>query len=318
MSEEVEQTVDPTVSDVPMEEQQGEEFIADTLGEFDNREIGVSQEQAEPRQEKEPVEDSDVDSEDVETEEEVEEEAVEEEEPAAEPEEPPEAPTEEVAEVEPTESTDAEVIQEPEPTQASAQFRAILEQNRRLEEMLNERDSRLAEYMRQREEDEVEEVNFIESDDDVDEVLSSKEGLNKLLNKVYRRGVADSRERVLTSIDEDLDRKLRTAVVRRERAERFYRENPDLSSPELRKYTALVAADIRAETPEIAVEDFYAKLGPEVRKRLGIEALRKTTGTKAPAKPKKAAASLNRGSQTRPPTKRQKRTLADEVEENLF
>ena len=60
---------------------------------------------------------------------------------------------------------------------------------------------------------------------------------------------------------------------------------------------------------------FYAHLGPEVKARLGIAAV-KQEGSKLANKPK-ALSGMNRASGTEVPSKRGMRDLADEVAENF-
>lgn len=197
----------------------------------------------------------------------------------------------------------------------SPEFRAMIEERKQLRRLLSEREAELTAYRRQREESELAEEEFIGAGEDLDEVLTNPKAMNSLLNKVYRKGILSGKEHVFKSFDEQLDKKVRVHIDRRARAERFFESNPELSTPKVREYVFLVGQELAEQHPEWDIDTFYAHLGPETKSRLGLAAAQ--VGGKAKPVSKGAPGGMNRAGGTRPPSKRQISTLADEVAENL-
>lgn len=296
-----EQEFDPSV--VPAEEQVGEEFLADALGLGETKAAVADVDTVE-----EPVEES---QEDVE-------EAIQEEDytkdedgleldPADALPDTPVVPKETSKELD---ATDDQLSKQ------SPEFRAMIEQQRQLRRMVTEQQAELEEFRRQREQAELKDEEFLTDQDDMDAILSDPKALNTLLNRVYKKGIADSKEHTLKSFDAQLDRKLRVHTDRRARAERFFSANPELSSPRVKEYVYLVAQELAESHPEWDVDTFYSNLGPETKKRLGIEKLTgKSGGTgKGKATP---GSGMNKASGNRPISKRKVGSLEAEVAESL-
>lgn len=298
--------VDP--SEIPQEEQEGEEFLADILG-FDDEE---KEETPSTPAEQEEVAEEPEEATDTEIEEEEEEDSGEEA-PAAFRKEVP--PKEQAVEGESqSEYADLDAVAERNP-----EFKAIMESEARLRKMLSERDKLLSELIREREQAQITEEKFISEEDDLDRILTDPAAFNALLNKVYRKGVYSGKEQTLKSFDSELDNRVRLHLDRRARAENFFKDNPELSTPKLREYVFIVGQELAENHPDWDIDTFYSHLGPEVKGRLGLAAVKRAAGGKQQpvARASGNPGGLNKGVTTRPPKKSKTRSLADEVAEDL-
>lgn len=107
---------------------------------------------------------------------------------------------------------------------------------------------------------------------DVDEVTRSKEGLNKLLNMVYSKGVADSQkmasEKVLMSIPDIVSNNIRIINALKEASDNFYKANEDLKP--FPKVVAVVFEEMLAKNPGRKYDEIFPDVATEVRKRLDL------------------------------------------------
>ena len=202
--------------------------------------------------------------------------------------------------------------------ESDPEYKAFLETEQRLRKMLAEKDQQLAEMLREREEAQVSEEKFITDEDDFDRIMSSPEGLNAVLNRVYRKGVASGKEETMKSFDVQLDNRVRLHLDRRTRAENFFKSNPELSTPKLREYVFLVGQELAEQHPDWDIDTFYSRLGTETKKRLGLASVAKQTAGKAkPIKQSSRTSGMNKAKGTRAPSKSRVRSLADEVRNDL-
>lgn len=116
--------------------------------------------------------------------------------------------------------------------------------------------------------------------DEVYEILSDKEKLNKLLNKVYTEGVKASRsqtsESVFRKIPDIVRNNVETYITLVEASKDFYDKNPDLKP--YAKKVAETYETMAATSPDKSVSDVFNTLGDEVRKQLKLQ--KKATATK--------------------------------------
>lgn len=117
----------------------------------------------------------------------------------------------------------------------------------------------------------LEDQDFI-GDLDLDELLSDKGVLNKLLNTVYSKGVNDSNklaiEKLLNSVPDIVKQNLDSIVTMKEMSDKFYKENENLVP--FKKVVAAVFEDIASANPDKKYSELMNLVAPEARKRLGL------------------------------------------------
>lgn len=158
----------------------------------------------------------------------------------------------------------------------------------------------------------IEEQDFI-GEIDLDEVSRDPKEFNKMLNKVYSKGVADSRlefknynkstlERVpsLVSDTVSIQQKLKDLT------DNFYKENKDLMK--FKKVVSVVFDEMVAENPNDPYDKVLSGVGPEVRKRLELKKTEKKSkdDRTPPLLPRK------KGGRNRPPVSKGD-TVADDI-----
>jgi hypothetical protein len=108
---------------------------------------------------------------------------------------------------------------------------------------------------------------------DIDEVLSSAESLNKLLNVVYSRaleqGTRLATENVLRSTPQAISQFVTQHMTMREMVDDFYKNNPALAA--VKRTVASVANEIALEKPELKLEELFKEAGEKVHKMLGLK-----------------------------------------------
>jgi len=114
-------------------------------------------------------------------------------------------------------------------------------------------------------------LDFI-GDDDLDEITSSKNGLNTLLNRVYKAGVGAGTklgsEKVLRSIPEIVQKNIKAQSSIQAARETFFKNNEDLQP-----YTQVVAESFNkavGEHPDFTMEKLLQETEKEARRRLNL------------------------------------------------
>ena len=130
----------------------------------------------------------------------------------------------------------------------------------------------------------LEDIDFVGEDDDVEEIASTKEGLNKLLNAVRTKTMQEMMV-VLPGLAANLVTErttLQTAV------DKFYEDNEDFVKH--KDYVGLVAQQIQSKHPGLNYETMFKLVEKTVRKNLSlkkkVEKTRKNEG-KDKKKPKR-------------------------------
>jgi hypothetical protein len=138
------------------------------------------------------------------------------------------------------------------------------------------------------------EQNFLDQFD-FDEVTSDPKEFNKLLNYVYNKATADTREKlsenVLRSIPEIVRTNIATINNLKAASEKFYQENEDLQP--FKKVVAAVFEEVASENPDKEFNDLLGQVAEESRKRLALH--------------KKATAPSNKSKDNNPPNLPRKR-----------
>jgi hypothetical protein len=121
----------------------------------------------------------------------------------------------------------------------------------------------------------IEEINFIE-DEDVDELLNDPKALNKLLNRVFLKGLEMNRKEVVKTAQDlrnELPGVVKTNIVTiehlRRASEKFYKENVDLQP--FKKVVSTVFDEIAASHPDWEYDKLLKQSEVETRKRLNLK-----------------------------------------------
>jgi hypothetical protein len=105
-------------------------------------------------------------------------------------------------------------------------------------------------------------INFIESEEQFDEVMKTPEGFNKLLTGVVQRSV----ETVLRNVPQMVVKLADQQITTRSAINEFYMENKDLVSN--KAYVGMVANEMAAKNPDWTLDKLLGELGKEVKTRL--------------------------------------------------
>ncbi len=163
-----------------------------------------------------------------------------------------------------------------------------------LREKLAEKESAIEKVSEKEKEDEKEdetELTFEEQDFlgdlDIDDVMESKDSLNKLLQIVYTKGITETRkvlgEHVLREIPSIVQSNIAIMEELAKTRKEFYEENPDLEP--FKKVVATVFEEVAAESPDKNAKELLEEVGKEARKRLELH--KDVTSTKSEKKPPK-------------------------------
>jgi hypothetical protein len=123
---------------------------------------------------------------------------------------------------------------------------------------------------------------------DMDEVLSSSDGLNTLLLAVYNKAIQEasrmSAENIMRGLPSTMSSYFNQQLTMRELVTKFYESNSDLAG--MKKTVAMVANEVANENPELTAEQVFEETGKRARKLLGVaEIPPKTTAVNGREKP---------------------------------
>lgn len=110
-----------------------------------------------------------------------------------------------------------------------------------------------------------EDQTFIESDEDLDNVLNSSEGLNKLLNKANQMAI----QHVQKAIPKVVQANVAQQIQLQETVSSFYSENDDLKPH--RTFVGKVSERIMSEHPDWSMQKVLEETSKEARKRLKLK-----------------------------------------------
>ena len=121
-------------------------------------------------------------------------------------------------------------------------------------------------------EPEPEPVKFEDQDfvgeEEFDDLINSKDGLNKLLNKVHQKAVIDTSERLTRNLPESIRDTVVLIDNLRKSSEKFYEDNSDLKP--FKKVVGTVFEELVTENPDMTHDEVYTKVAEETRKRLDL------------------------------------------------
>ncbi len=166
------------------------------------------------------------------------------------------------------EETNEDDETEKEKTPQELQIEALIAQNEKLMEQLNE-----VSGGEQKEEVEAEpetldiSEEFIGKDDDIEELFSDRDKINVTLNKTASKAVNAALEHVYKVLPDLLTRLVQDEVQLYRQADQFFVENPDLSPH--KKFVTYVYKDMIDNDPGTPPAEHLKKLAVEVKKRIG-------------------------------------------------
>jgi hypothetical protein len=151
---------------------------------------------------------------------------------------------------------------------------------------------------------------FSDFEDDFEDLTTDKEGFNKILNKIYKKAVTDTRkvlgEGVLRSIPDIVKSQIAVTTNLKRASDEFYENNKDLEP--FKKVVASVFEEKASEHPEKDYKEILTLVAPEVRNRLELHK-KATTKESSPRLPK------NRGKPGKAPEKPKTSSLQAELDE---
>lgn len=122
--------------------------------------------------------------------------------------------------------------------------------------------------------------NFL-ADIDIDDVLSTSEGLNNLLLSVYNKAIQEasrmSAENIMRGLPGTMSSYFNQQLTMRELVTNFYRDNPELEG--MKKTVAMVANEVANENPELTAEQVFEETSKRARKLLGIADIQPKSNT---------------------------------------
>lgn len=125
----------------------------------------------------------------------------------------------------------------------------------------------------QREEPEEQTLEFegqeFVTEEEFDEIIQDRNKLNEVLNKVAFQSAKAAREAVLRQVPEVVSKTTNRQMSVRQAVQNFYQENPDLQ--EYGSYVGHIANRIKAENPDLGMNDILSKAGQEARSKLNIQ-----------------------------------------------
>lgn len=121
-----------------------------------------------------------------------------------------------------------------------------------------------------------EDQTFIQSDDELDNVLNSSEGLNKLLNQANQMAI----QHVQKAIPKVIQANVAQQIQLQETVSSFYSENDDLKPH--RTFVGKVSERIMSEHPDWSMQKVLEETAKEARKRLKLKSKAESKTKKNP------------------------------------
>lgn len=119
--------------------------------------------------------------------------------------------------------------------------------------------------------------------DQFDELSSTPEGLNQLLNQVYKKAVDKGRELALSQTLPAARAEMQSQLTVYSKAMQFYTENPDLSVH--KSYVSSVATRLASEHPDWDVDKIYQETASQARSGLQLSGSKPAQAAPAAKKP---------------------------------
>lgn len=135
-------------------------------------------------------------------------------------------------------------------------------------------------------------------DDDIDDIVSSKELFNAAISKAIMAAEERAVQKILVSIPNIVMKQTQQQAMIKQATDDFYKENPDLEP--VKKTVAAVASEIYSTNPQLSITDIFKQSAEKTREILGIrkqamrvvneqgrspELVKKTQGNRVKTKP---------------------------------
>ena len=152
---------------------------------------------------------------------------------------------------------------------------ALLKQIRSLQariEELSELGPQNQQQQQQQQQEEYQEVDFIGSEDNLDDILGDPKKLNQTLNTAVQKSI----EMVHKSIPKIVQNAVAQQQQMTKMAEEFYGENPELK--DYKQFVGRVSEKIMSENPDWGMEKVMEETAKESRRRLQLRGKAQKTG----------------------------------------
>ena len=135
-------------------------------------------------------------------------------------------------------------------------------------------------------------LHFLTDDSMLEEALTSKDALNKLLTSVYRQAMSDSVQQMALSLPNIVAAQVQQQASLKQHVDGFYAQNPHLVG--VKRTVASVATEISAEHPDWNVEQVFSEAARKTTELLGLQsAVAQQTSQVSNSKPLKSPALVN-------------------------
>lgn len=162
-------------------------------------------------------------------------------------------------------SNDESEEEEEEEESTSALKDQVTQLQARLEELTEMSASKEGEASEEGKPPEYEAQQFLQSDDDLDDVLNSSEGLNKVLNSAVQTAV----QHVYKGMPGVIKNNVAQQVQLQETVSEFYSNNPELKKH--RSFVGKVSERIMSKNPNWSMDKVLAETSKEASKRLKLK-----------------------------------------------
>ena len=155
------------------------------------------------------------------------------------------------------------------------------------------------------------------SDEQFDEITTSKEAFNKFLNTFYQKTISDSRqilgEGVLRSIPDVLRTNFQQMIALHEMRKEFYSNNKDLIP--YAKVVASTMEEVAAKNPDKSYDELMNEVATETRKKLNLQTQATNKDEKGETVPRLPRAKRKPGRSSEPPPLNQMQQEIDAMNE---
>lgn len=111
-------------------------------------------------------------------------------------------------------------------------------------------------------------VYDIIGDNDIDDVLASKELFNSAISKAMKMAEESAVQKIFTSLPHIVMKQMQQQFTIKQATDEFYRDNPDLEP--VKKTVAAVANEIYSTNPQLSVVEIFQKSAEKTREILGL------------------------------------------------
>ncbi len=197
-----------------------------------------------------------------------------------------------------------------------SELNLLREQNKALLKQLEEISSKIFNKPDEQREQEKPETSLeLVSDEDFEELFSSKDNLNKVLNNTMQKTLSY----VVRDLPQVISNEVMKTVQLQNTIQGFYSENPDLI--EHSQYLGHISTEIAQKEPDLTLQENLAKTAEEFRRRTGMNGKKKNPAPKTKPSNKKLKEEIPQApagtARTSVGTQTQKESMQDEIQKVL-